>query len=387
MIRLQFSESFDLFASGVSGIRRTHVEYAIQNPNKVQSLTLSNDDSSYIFQRYVEEAKDPYLLLILTYMKDSSTRIVQYALKIYPSLTRDIKEKTPLEILDLFANRFGLNIKIGNNNRKFYWKEKIAVNKFPYSTEQPLEIENPNDKETAFISAFKSERGIQTVIDCSLCFCLDYDKYYAWINSQGKITPFDEEAINVSDFAAKFILPRVTRSAFAEKVFISIHDFCFYCRQHPSALNLLDEEQIRDLFLIIVKTIFMNAEGEPFHYDGKLDFKITNPENRYEIITGEFKWWRGDNSAEEFFHQAVRKHSTGQELEIYTIILSRNKDAHSVYKKLVEIYSSRKEIVANSFEKVQPKNSRELFGKFMLSIRGNQIPLYLCLSDLFYQKR
>ena len=368
------------------GIRRTQVEEALENPDKVQSLSLTADDSSLIYQKNIKEVKEPYLLLILTYMKDSSTRIVQDAFKIFPSLVQDIFDKSPLEILDLFANRFGLNLKIGSHCKRFYWRERITVDRFPFSKKQPFEIENPTNRESHFISSFKIERGIQTVVDLSLCFCVDYDKYVAWINSRGQITSYAEEVINVKDFAAKHILPRVLKSSFAEKVFTSIHDFLFYCRQHPSGLGLLDEEQIRDLFLIIVKTIFTNAEGEAYHYDGKLDFKITNPEDRYEIITGEFKWWRGDSSAADIFQQAVRKHSTGQELEIYTIILSKNKDSYSVYNKVIDIYSAQKEIVANSFKSVQPKSSRELFGKFMLSIRGSQIPLYLCLGDLFYEK-
>ena len=45
------------------------------------------------------------------------------------------------------------------------------------------------------------------------------------------------------------------------------------------------------------------AEAEVYNYDGKLDFKITNPDNKYEIVSGEYKIWRGKLSFDECYKQ------------------------------------------------------------------------------------
>ena len=75
-----------------------------------------------------------------------------------------------------------------------------------------------------------------------------------------------------------------------------MHDFAFYGRQHPEALGKLVEQEMRDLFVVLLKTMFRGAEGEAFNFNGKSDIKVTNPENAYEFGIIEFKKWRGTES-------------------------------------------------------------------------------------------
>lgn len=182
------------------------------------------------------------------------------------------------------------------------------------------------------------------------------------------------------------IKPNLVNKNFEEKVFILIHDFIYYCRQHSKALIEIKEEQIRDLFLIAVKIVLNQAEGEVFSFDGKLDFKITNPDNRYEYITGEFKWWNGGKSFEEAFHQGVRKHCTGQEKEIYIILLSRNKEIIKIKEKIIELTRSEKEIIIEEEKlEIAPKGSKEFIIQYSVETKGEKIPIKIGLANIFYE--
>ena len=212
------------------------------------------------------------------------------------------------------------------------------------------------------------------------------------IQSPKTIKPIDKALLKevlaqkllISNYCESNVVPKVEGKPFDEKVFILNHDFAFYCSQHPSSLQNLEEEHLRDLFLITAKVVFTNAEGEPFHFDGKLDYKITNPENKYEIITGEFKWWTGEKSFKDAFHQAVRKHATGQESCIYIIMLSKNKDLQKLYGKITALAESETEYISTLEKNCVPNMSKQLFRKVLINHRGRDIPLILGLIDCYY---
>ncbi|MDO8948615.1 MAG: SEC-C domain-containing protein [Desulfocapsaceae bacterium] len=195
------------------------------------------------------------------------------------------------------------------------------------------------------------------------------------------------EKIKIQAFSINQTVPQVTGKTFLEKVFICTHDFSFYCSQHPNSLQKLEEEHLRDLFLILAKSIFTNAEGEPFHYDGKLDFKITNNENKYEFITGEFKWWNKEENIKEAFHQAIRKHATGQEAEIFIIILNKNKNISNVVEKINRSIENESEFVEKYAEKITPPGSRQLFNRYLVNVKGNKIILTIGVTNCYFKKQ
>lgn len=195
------------------------------------------------------------------------------------------------------------------------------------------------------------------------------------------------EKIRIESFSINKTVPQIKGKTFLEKVFICTHDFAFYCSQHPSSLQQLEEEHLRDLFLILAKAIFTNAEGEPFHYDGKLDYKITNNRNKYEFITGEFKWWNGEQSIKDAFHQAIRKHSTGQETEIFILILNNNKDILKVYEKIILSIQAEIEFIEKYSEKITPPNSKQLFDRYLIEVKGHKIILTVGVINCYFKKQ
>ena len=138
----------------------------------------------------------------------------------------------------------------------------------------------------------------------------------------------------------------------------------------------------------MLKSVFHTAEGEPFHFDGKLDFKVINPAAPHEFVTGEFKWWDGPATAKEMFHQAFRKHATGQEAEIHCLLLSRNADAARLFQAAVQVLGHEEEVDAETVHsRPLPAGSRERWVAASTEVRGNTLPMSLGLADLFYEKK
>jgi hypothetical protein len=174
--------------------------------------------------------------------------------------------------------------------------------------------------------------------------------------------------------------------SFRQKVFLIVHDFIFYCRQHAEAVKKLPEEMIRDLLLILFKTVFGSAEGEPYHFDGKLDFKVTNPVAKHEFVTGELKWWDGPKTFGELLDQALRKHATGQEAEVFCAVLSDRKDQDAVAAAVVTYMEGEAAIVGGVQPRKLPQGSRERWYESTAEIRSNTVPLNVAIADLYHEK-
>jgi|GEM_PF-4600604 len=187
----------------------------------------------------------------------------------------------------------------------------------------------------------------------------------------------------LSRYVRENTLPTVAGRGFRETVFVAIHDFCVYCRQHPEALQAISEELTRDLFLVVLNILFPNTAAEAFHYDGRLDFKVTNPADRHQFVTGEFKLWNGLKSLEQAFSQATEKHATGQESEIYIIMLSTRKGAEQVKRKAANSLQGQANCrLIASPHPMLPAHSSERFAEFAVRIRDRDIPLTLAIADI-----
>lgn len=176
-----------------------------------------------------------------------------------------------------------------------------------------------------------------------------------------------------------------TGTDFAAEVFAIVHDFCFFGRQHPEVLGKLHEELVRDLLLLVFKTRFTTAEAEAFNYDGKTDFKVTNPRSKYEFVVGELKWWDRTDSAEKIFHQLVRKHATGQEAALISLMLCRNVDAISMGDAAREVFDEQPES-SRAWEHCAPPGSHEYARRSAVTIGARSIPLYFAVAQLHHAR-
>src|SRR5258708_9564054 len=335
-------------------IREEDVLETVNPPTLVQVIgneKITTPRLHLFVKRFVRRA--PYFLVVFAY-RFSVQMFVDGVMKVYESLDSEIERRSPLEIIHLMADKFGFESTLGKVTKRFFSQESILLpGPAPPGPRIPISYHNPNNHSTFALIFAEVEHGPLTFTHCQLCCVLDRDRYIDWLHAQEEESGrFESEVVRIREYAENRVLPDSRGKPFGEKIFGIVHDFCFYCRQHPAAIRSLKEEHIRDIFLVIVKAVFSTGEGEAFHYDGKLDFKIINPDNKYEFCTGEFKWWHGPESANEVFHQAVRKHANGQELAIFAIILSSAKSGRSIFEKSISVFDSEREIT-NAEAKMQ----------------------------------
>lgn len=367
-------------------VRKNHIFYAMNNPDKFQELKYYSK-TLLLYSRLIKESKYPYILLIPAVPK-SNDIIVEYVFKIYPTLPENIFDKNPLELLLLIVRYFGCKIIIGGKEAEYFMNESLLINNDELYGEHikasSRDISNSNF--LTHLGFYEIENCVQPIAHILLFIVINGEGYFEWASNNGN-NPINilESELYINHVKTE-VLPLSRDKEFIEKIYILVHDFCFYCKERPQALNRMSEENIRDLFLLAVKISIGTGESEAFHYDGKLDFKIVNPNNKYEIVTGEFKWWHGESSAIEVFNQAVRKHASGQEAIIYAIILNKTRDAGSVYDKIRNIFEKKEEIIPSTFISHVPIGSKELFGQYNLNIRGKITSICFAVADLYYKR-
>lgn len=174
------SDLFKTICTNEFGITARHAIEAIGNRDKVEIIRV-DDLTLRISSKHITLTRPPSYLLIIENVLDEKDSRIDFAVKIYPTLASNIHEKTPLEILEIFANRFGVDIHVGQIVAKFILQQKI-----PIKDKQDIYIaevdENPSSIQQFYI---KLEPGIPLLANCAICYCINMNKYLPWLASKG----------------------------------------------------------------------------------------------------------------------------------------------------------------------------------------------------------
>ena len=159
------------------GIRPSHVQSAVNYPEKLQHIFpnqfgISNTDSISLFLTF---PGSHFCLLVLT-VRDGATQKVCHAWRIYKDDIDFKHDQSPLDILKLFLNKYGLEFQLYNENekRKFIFYEKL-----PLESKHSIENVLGNFRSNKFIIAnfFHQVNEEDDSIEIALCFLLDMAKY------------------------------------------------------------------------------------------------------------------------------------------------------------------------------------------------------------------
>ncbi|MDH4764121.1 hypothetical protein OMP44_14585 [Pseudomonas sp. CBMAI 2609] len=101
--------------------------------------------------------------------------------------------------------------------------------------------------------------------------------------------------------------------------------------QSSSRTRKLDEESLRDLFLVPLNAHFGTATGEAFNYQGKTDVLIRHQQGN--LFVAEFKVWRGDKNFLATIDQLL-SYLTWRDTKTAIVIFNRNADFTSVVDKI-----------------------------------------------------
>ncbi|MDH0893018.1 MULTISPECIES: hypothetical protein [unclassified Pseudomonas] len=101
--------------------------------------------------------------------------------------------------------------------------------------------------------------------------------------------------------------------------------------QSSSRARKLDEETLRDLFLVPLNSHFGKASGEAFNYQGKTDVIIRHENNN--LFVAEFKIWKGEKHFLEAIDQLL-SYLSWRDTKAAIIIFSRNAGFSSILEKI-----------------------------------------------------
>jgi hypothetical protein len=111
--------------------------------------------------------------------------------------------------------------------------------------------------------------------------------------------------------------------------------------RNPSSFATLDEEAIRDHFLLQLNGHYEgSATGETFNASGKTDILI-RVENK-NVFIAECKFWRGPKGFDEAIDQLLR-YLTWRDSKCALLVFNKTKDSSAVRLKMHEVMSARKE--------------------------------------------
>ena len=109
--------------------------------------------------------------------------------------------------------------------------------------------------------------------------------------------------------------------------------------RNPSSFAALDEEAIRDHFLLQLNGHYEgSATGETFNASGKTDILI-RVENK-NVFIAECKFWRGPKAFDEAIDQLLG-YLTWRDSKCALLVFNKTKDSTAVRQKMHEVMSAR----------------------------------------------
>jgi hypothetical protein len=147
--------------------------------------------------------------------------------------------------------------------------------------------------------------------------------------------------------------------------------------RNPSSFAALDEEAIRDHFLLQLNGHYEGtATGETFNASGKTDILI-RAENK-NVFIAECKFWRGPKAFDEAIDQLLG-YLTWRDSKCALLVFNKAKDSSAVRQKMHEVMSARTQHRKTAFHRLDG-DSRYVFVKD--SDPGKDISITTQLYDM-----
>lgn len=127
--------------------------------------------------------------------------------------------------------------------------------------------------------------------------------------------------------------------------------------QSSSRTRELDEEALRDMFLVPLNAHFGTATGEAFNFQGKTDVLIRH--NQGNLFVAEFKIWAGDKHFLATIDQLL-SYLTWRDTKAAIVIFSRNAGFSAVVEKIRSLTKSHAVYVSGP-ERLDETSDRYIF--------------------------
>ena len=178
---IRTTQMFQDICSDRLGIRARHAEDALARPDATSKVSAEG-----ILVRLCAQAiasDPPHTLVVLASEKRPGEVDIDFAFKAYPDLEADCARASPLQLTRRLAERFGVELQIGDRQAKFFHEDKITVSES--DPRRYIRIPNEQNHRLAPLTYLRTEsHGAHLRASCVLCFCIDVDAYENWLAEQ-----------------------------------------------------------------------------------------------------------------------------------------------------------------------------------------------------------
>jgi hypothetical protein len=154
------------------------------------------------------------------------------------------------------------------------------------------------------------------------------------------------------------------------------------CRQFertPQAFQQLTEEELRDVLLTSLNTVFEGAAGgETFQGIGKVDIHLRITQG--EVFIAELKFWDGPESL-RFVIEQLRSRLTWRDSYGVALVLSKNAGFEDVLRAVRDTISTTNGFAPGS---LQPRSANHFVARFAIpSDASRQANIHVLVFNLF----
>ncbi len=174
-----YTELFQKECENRFGITRDLVRDAIAQPDKEQRLA-SQGLTLILYSKKIQGVED--YIVISTHVQ-AQDLMVDLAFRLKRELIEEAKTTLPFSLLQALAIQFGLPIKIGDRESKFFYNEVIPT--VSGNIKRVLRISNPFDRpliSCMWIRMLHNNMGF--LAQCALVFCIDLQAYTSWLEGK-----------------------------------------------------------------------------------------------------------------------------------------------------------------------------------------------------------
>jgi len=162
-------------------IRKTHIEEALEKPDKRQSLEFGGLAIN-LYMRTSSKSTPPTTLIVIERITEKGQSEIDAVYKTYLEplgISDDIK---PFEILKILADNFGVGLKVlGKEERKFVGKETIPIPPGTTST-QIIQV----TEKVPMINSFYFRITEDKTLEVAFAFALKTYEYREWLAQERK---------------------------------------------------------------------------------------------------------------------------------------------------------------------------------------------------------
>lgn len=175
-----FSDLFKKESEANIGVSIDQAKQVITSPD-VQDIKKLDD---FVLGFFVKRFDSQSLLLLCAHQHDNNW-IVDLAFQLPTDLMGNTSSLEPLVLLQAFAHRFGLQIRVGQQFNKFIFQENLPIKNTQNSLTNLVEIINPlNHPYVQNIHLKIEQRDDHKSANVALAYCIDMTLYLAWLRGE-----------------------------------------------------------------------------------------------------------------------------------------------------------------------------------------------------------